>query len=289
MSEKKLCEKKFDTLVVSAGGVKGFSLLGGVQALIDNDEIKFVDKFIGTSVGSIICYLMIIGYNPVELLGIINSNKWLEKMNNFDIVSVFNNNGAISFSHIAEAIEKLTLSKVGRFFTLGKLREVFNKTLICVTYNMTTCNTEYLGPDNYPDLPCVTALRMSCNIPIIFDRFQYLDCYYIDGACTQSFPIQKAQEIGEKIIGLYIMSKENSVKDEPEQGILNYFYKLLQIPMLQNLQNILEKVDKEKTTIIPLENESLIQGSVKFDIDHQYRMNMFFSGYSIVNNFLTKT
>lgn len=277
--------ESYDTLVLSSGGISGFYLIGGLQAMIDMNLLSNVEKYIGTSVGAYVCYFLIIGYTPVEILGMINSNKWLEKLANVDILSVYDGNGALSFAPIAEFLETMTIKKIGKFLTLGKLKELYNKTLICTTYNMTTCSIEYLGPENYPDLPCLTALRMTSNIPLIFDRFQYMDNYYIDGAITQHFPILKGEEIGNKVLGLNLDFDEKSIKDEPEKGLINYIFKLLQIPMIENRSFILKNIT-DKSTIISIKTDKLIGSTVNFDIEHRARMDMFFNGYTFVNDYL---
>lgn len=278
-----MSEEEYDTIVLSAGGTKGLFLLGGIQAMIDNNLCKNVDKYVGTSVGSIIGYLLAIGYTPIEIMVSFYTNHWLEKMQSFNLVSMINGNGATSFTPLHEALEKMTLQKIGRFLTLGKLREIYGKTLICVTYNMTVCITEYIGPDNYPDLPCLTALRMSSNLPLVFDRFKYMDNYYIDGALSDNFPILKGQEIGKKVMGLFVKINEKSLQDDPEDGIMTYFLRLLQIPMAQSTKDKNNLVT-EKCDLIPIDTE--MKNFVDFDIKSKMRLDMFSKGYEIVKNYL---
>ena len=81
----------YDTLVLPGGGIKGLILLGGVQYLIDNYYMKNIKNFVGTSIGSIIGYLLIIGYTPIEIFVYFQSpqgTKLLEKLN--DILSTNN-------------------------------------------------------------------------------------------------------------------------------------------------------------------------------------------------------
>lgn len=276
-------EKVYDTLVLSGGGIKGFCLLGGVQGAMDLGILKNIKTYVGTSVGAIICYLLAIGYTPIEIIVGLYTNRWLEKMQGFNLVAMINGNGATSFTNLNEAIEKLTLSKIGRLLTLGKLREVFGKTLICATYNMTVCTVEYLGPDNYPDLPCLTALRMSANIPMVFDRFKYMDNYYIDGGMADNFPIIKGVEIGKKVLGIYLRIEENSLRDDPEDGMITYFLRLLYIPMIQGSVTRLEQV-KGKCTAIPIIGE--MRNIIEFDIKSKTRLDMFSDGYESVKNFM---
>jgi predicted patatin/cPLA2 family phospholipase len=147
---------------------------------------------------------------------------------------------------------------------------------------MTKCEIEYLSADNNPDLPCLTALRMSCNIPVIFERFKYMDSFYIDGGIVNNFPISKGKEIGIKIFGLYSEMSEKSLKDEPEEGIISYFMKLLQIPISYLTKQQLNFID-ENCTIIGIDTND-IKNILDFNIKPKNRLDIFSKGYSIVKN-----
>lgn len=276
----------YDTLVLSGGSIKGFCLLGAVQASLDSGQLK-PTTFVGTSAGSMVGYLLAIGYTPIEIVVALASNHWLEKLQHFNLVAMINGNGSTSFTGLHEGLEKLTINKIGKFITLGKLKEEFGKTLICVTYNMTTCRTEYLGPDNYPDLPCLTAIRMSSNIPLVFDRFKYLDNYYIDGGISDNFPILKGQELGSKVLGLYLEFPERSMQDNPEDGMMAYFMRLLQVPIFQATQYKITQVDLGKCTIIPIKTGDL-KNPIDFDAKSKVRLDMFSIGYNSVKDFFNK-
>jgi len=272
---------EYDTLVLPGGGVKGFLILGAIQALSDNNLLSKVHTYVGTSIGSILCYLIAIGYTPIEIMVSIYTHKWLEKIQYFNLVALINGNGATTFIALHEALEKLTINKIGKLLTLGKLKEEFGKTLLCTTYNMTTCNTEYLGPDNYPDLPCITALRMSANIPLVFDRFKYMDNYYIDGGIVDNFPIIKGNEVGNKVIGLFLDISEKSLQDQPADGVLSYFFRLLQIPIIQSTRYRTTLVG-DKCTIYKIQSMDMYNGT-EFDVKSKTRLDMFSDGYSQVS------
>ena len=273
---------EFDTLVLPGGGIKGIYLLGGLHAFSEKKMMNKITNYVGTSVGSIICYLLSIGYEPVEILIIIYKNKLLEKLQNFNIMKFTDGDGAINFSIISEFLEKITIEKIGYLLTLGKLKEVYGKTLICVTYNMTTCSVEYLGPDNYPDIPCITALRMSSNIPLIFGRFLYMNSFYIDGGMAENFPIIKAEEIGKKILGINLQLPEKSLQDNPSDGMMLYILRLLQIPII-HLTLEKSKIINEKSKILSIKTGEL-KSFLDFNLKSQGRLEMFSEGYIQVKN-----
>jgi predicted acylesterase/phospholipase RssA len=270
----------YDTLVLPGGGIKGFYILGAVQALLDSGKIQNIQTYVGTSIGAIIGYLLAIGYTPVEILVSLHTHKWLDKIQYFDLVTMMDGRGATSFLHIHDALEKLSIEKIGKLVTLGKLREEYGKTLVCVAYNMTQCKTEYIGPDNYPDLPCIIALRMSANVPLVFDRFRYMDNFYIDGGMTDNFPIQKGDEIGQKVIGINLRLPEQSLKDIPEQGILSYFLKILMIPGIYYTKQKIDNVS-DKCTIYDVVTDDATN-PLDFAVKSKNRLEMFSKGYNSV-------
>ena len=72
-----ICKKKadldFKNLVGEGGGVKGICHCGVVQVLEELNILKNIDKFAGSSAGSIIAALLAIGYTSDELKDIMFS------------------------------------------------------------------------------------------------------------------------------------------------------------------------------------------------------------------------
>lgn len=276
--DEKINYQPYDTLVLAGGGIKGFAMLGAIQALMDEKKLEKITNYVGTSIGSIINYLLCIGYTPMEIIITTFKNRIIERIPNFNFVDVANGNGILKFTFFQEELEKMTLEKIGKFLTLSKLRELYGKSLTCVTYNLTTCSTEYLGPDNYPDLPCLTAIKMSSNIPLIFERFKYMDCFYIDGGITENFPISKGKELGNRIIGINFVISEKYLIDNPSEGMLKYALRLIKI----------QHAHYAKLRIIP-KNCDVINISVEnefydFKVSSKLRLELFSQGYCCVKN-----
>jgi predicted acylesterase/phospholipase RssA len=266
--------KTYDTLVLSGGGVKGFLLLGSLQYLHDNKIITDVTNYVGVSVGAIICYLLLIGYTPIEIIVYICTRHVLEEMKQFSIINMINLDGALSYSPIQEILEKMTLDKIGKFLTLKTLRELTNKSLTCVTYNQTLKKVEYLNSDTHPDLPCLVALRMSANVPFLFEKFRYMNNCFIDGSIAEGFPILHGEKLSKSnVIGIRIVKDEESLGE----GILQELFNLLHVPMNQATEfKILNTTDK--SNIISL----IDSGKFMFDFNlaSTEKLDMFSSGYS---------
>ena len=172
-SEKEIMTRNFDTLVLSGSGVKGLFVLGALQYCYDNFILSDIENYVGTSSGAMISFLLVIGYTPVEIITSICCNQVMEKMQHFDIFAMINNLGAASFTNISLHLERMTIDKIGYLPTFSDLKHKFNKNLVCITYNLTKGEVEYLSYETRPELPCLIALRMSSNLPLVFENYKY--------------------------------------------------------------------------------------------------------------------
>lgn len=263
----------YDTLVLSGCSLNGIVTLGAIQYALDNSLLE-INTYIGTSSGALISYLLIIGYTPVEILVFICVNQIMGKMKDFNIVNMVNGNGASSFTYIHELIEKATLQKIGYLPTLEDLFTNFGKKLICVTHNLSTNSTEYLSPETHPRLPCLVALRMSSNLPLIFDHYKYAGSFYIDGGISDNFAIDLGDKMGNKVLGIiFNLDKE---KLEPGTNILEYIYNLMFIPICQDIDRKISKLT-DKCKIICLYYDLKI---FNFNLSTKILLEMFSVGYN---------
>ena len=275
----------YDTIVIAGGSSKGLLALGALQYGVDNFYLDNVVNYVGTSSGAIVCYFISIGYSPNELMAYICTYQFGDKLNEFNIVSMINGGGAVSFSSIHEHLERMTIMKIGRLLNMRELKEIFKKNLIIVTYNFTKNVVEYLSADSHPNLPCLTALRMSSNLPLIFDKFYYNGSMYIDGGICDNFPIQIGDSIGKKILGLNLEIEFTEEKDgsHANMSILEFIYRLMFIPVKQDILNKISHVDKSKCDICNLSSNLKV---FDFKLNTQNRLEMFSQGYQFCKKWM---
>lgn len=277
----------YDTIVLSGGSIKGFIILGALQYLYDNNLHHSIKTYIGTSIGSMISYFLCIGYTPLEIVIYICGHQLLEKLQNFNISDMLQGNGAASFSNIHDSLEKMTLSKIGYLPTLSNIKDRFGKTLIFTTYNISQDKIEYLSHETYPDLPCLSAIRMSSNLPMIFGDYRYGGSYYIDGGLGNNFPIDIGDKYGEKILGLTLDDKTTDFMDI-KYNFLEYVYKLMSIPVCQLINNKIENASKNnKCKILRLKYGKI--NILNFNISPKQKLEMFSDGYNQIKEFLENT
>lgn len=272
-------KKSFDSLVLSGGSVRGFIMLGALQYLVDKNLLKDTKRYVGVSVGSIIGYLLSIGYTPVEMLVYISINNVLSNMASWNIQNVLTGNGAINFTPIHEILEKMTIDKIGKLITLRELKDEFGVDLVCIAFNLTKNKKEYISYETFPTMPCITALRLSSNLPLIFGHFKYMGSFYIDGAITDNFPIEYECGISYRPIGINIGIADTTTTTKIDSlNLLEYVYKVLSIPITEKLKASVDKV-KEKCKIITLTPETN-KNVFEFNVSVSERLEMFSSGYT---------
>lgn len=268
----------YDTLVLSGGAVRGFITLGGLQYVYENLYLKHIKTFIGTSVGSMISYLLCIGYTPLELLVYISTHSEIfETLRSLDVVDMYNGRGATTFIVVQDILEKLTINKIGHFITLRDLYDQFGKKLICTTYNDTDSKTEYMSYENNPNLPCLTAIRMSCSIPEIFENFNYEGKQYIDGGIGDNFPIQLGEQEGDRVLA-FLVNRKDKTNIRENEPFTERVYRRAFIAINQLIEYKISQ-STDRTTIIRFGYPSI--GFFNFDVTASDRMNMFSHGYQI--------
>jgi len=276
----------YDTLVISGGSLNVISALGALQFLRDISKTDNIKNFIGTSAGSIICYFLIIGYTPIEIIVYMCKNyKMFETLKTVNFVQASRGEGALSFALISDIIEKMTIDKIGKLLLLKDLRELYGKTFVCTTFNLSKNCTEYISDETHPDVPCISAIRMSCNIPVIFEPYKYGDALYVDGGLTNNFPVDIGEKIGNRVLGLNIDTSEPIVF-----GTINtveYAYKLLIISLTESVRcRIANK--RSTTDIVDIKSGGNTIKPFDFDIATRNKLCLFSIGYECAKNFMNK-
>lgn len=273
--------KEYNTMVISGGALKGFAILGCLQCLEDKKLTHNICKYIATSVGAFISYLLCIGYTPIEIMVSLSNNNWMEKMSNLDYVNILYGGSASSFTIITELLEKLTIEKIGKLVNLGELLKMTGKQLICCTFNMTKYDLEFINPIENPDMPCLVALRMSANLPILFEPFLYNSCYYLDGGLIANFPLFKIDLSNDNAIGIKFKIFPADIK---KINNLQYLYEVIKMPCIY-LENQFNKDYLEKCDIIEITIKDG-SSSLNFKLSMNDRLEMFSNGYETAKKFI---
>lgn len=281
-----ICKNKTkkNILILSGGGIKGISILGAIKYLEDNNIIENIDTFIGTSIGGIICILLILGYRSTDIYKfseLFNMNEIME-ININSIFTKFSINDDNIFNII---YDKLLESKnIDPNITLIEFYKKTKKKIICSTVCLTTKKIEYISYENYPDLSLKLLYKMTSAIPLLLPPVNYNDKIYVDGGLIDNFPISIIDDSKlHNVIGIDL--KSDYYKKIEINNIINYFITIMQILSLRLVQNFND--EKYKNIIYTINIE--LNNPFNFNLTKEIKKELFYKGYNFMKkNFIIK-
>jgi predicted acylesterase/phospholipase RssA len=194
------------SLVLSGGGVFGAALLGALHALNSLNPFKV---FAGTSVGALICALLVIGYTPLELLRLVMEDPLLSKPEQKLDLNRF---GVASQENIRAFVERLFEEKT-KARSFQEIYNEFGKELIVVGTNLSKQQAVYFQKDNFPGMNVIDALMISSCVPMVFPYIVFENEVYVDGFVTDNFPFRYVSEREKEVIGINICKKNTFIEN----------------------------------------------------------------------------
>ena len=82
-------EDNFNGLCISSGGIKGVIMLGALHHFYINNKLQDIKYYAGTSVGSIIIYLLSVGYSPLEILAFSCDDEITKQLQNINLLNLY--------------------------------------------------------------------------------------------------------------------------------------------------------------------------------------------------------
>jgi len=249
---------KYENLVLSGGGVKGYTYIGVMKAF---EELNIKEKFkiiVGSSIGSFFALLMVLGYTSDKLITVFS------KMNiSFgNLVSITENNiddvlsnfvysyGMDSGEKIHNIIKIFIKNKIENSeISFKELYDYTNVELTIVLTNLTQNTTKYCNYINTPDMKVHLAVRASISLPFIFNPVIIDDIFYIDGGITNNLPIDYFSETDIKnTLGISLTSLKTDKINSLTQYILGIFKCYIGFSEI-------EKINKYKDNILIIQQE----------------------------------
>jgi predicted acylesterase/phospholipase RssA len=274
--------KKYDGIVLEAGGIKGIALLGFLDILYNDFNgscIKNLKYMAGTSCGSAITFLLSIGYTPREIFMYITiNNDILDIFSNFSLLSIPTQYGMVNSESLKKYLELMAIKKIGYVPTFNDIYIKFGKFFMCPAYNITGSSKEescnYFSVISHGDMYATDAVILSCSIPLVFTKSMYNNNLYIDGAVFDGCPVKKLIELSniknENILCLRFSPEKKS--DTLISSVYYYIKKIFESFMESTRQTI------EQTDQIEIVEIEPGVGALEFDLSKPKRMSIFLKG-----------
>lgn len=262
----------FSSIVIAGGALKVISVIGCIKYLEEKTILKNIKTFVGTSAGSIMCLFMVLGYTYSEIVEFMHKNledDSISKFNPSECLELFSSYGLNSGKSLEEFIHRIVCKKLKKndisFIELAKLT---GKNLVVCVSNLSKEKSEFFNVDTMPHLSIITAIRVSCSIPLLLTPLTINGDLYLDGALYNNFPIDYFKQSVRDILGINIMYKNYQKTDTVFDYIKFVLSTLLE---KANSLNIKSFNDSEKN-IVTLDFEeddwfSLTELSIKFPKD----------------------
>lgn len=226
-------------LSLSGGGLNGLAYLGMFRYLESRGFKSNQFRIYGTSIGAIFGAFWAMGFDSETLIRLFSKHAFAPSVN---LSNFIENGGLDTGQHLQEIFKSIIRSKFDENISLEHFKNIY----------MCTCNLNkkeiiYLSYENFPELPVHLAMRMSCNLPFIFEPVNYKECMYIDGAALENVPMPPVYD--DKILFCRFCEEnpcENSRSD------FNYYMQIASIAGLDKfylLEKFLSKIYKYHTIV----------------------------------------
>jgi len=276
------------TLVLSGGGTKGMAYVGVFRALQELQQIHHITKIIGTSIGALASLIIALKFSISEMTDL---------MLNFDVSAITD----INIHSILKAPTSFGLDSGEKFSNYVKaliasrgipdsitLLELYNKTklhLIITATCIEDYKCVYLDHETIPDMPVWLAVRMSCNVPLVFAPLEYKEKHYLDGGIIDNLPIQYADGNLDSTLGFEL---QDDFAGNELSNPINYVLALVKCLYSNGLAYNRRPNYKDNIVNIKIEkmiwlNTDLSKDKIQFIIDSGYKLS-----FSQINAFLDK-
>ena len=244
---------KYDTLCLSGGGLKCFTFIGALEYIEKNHNfnIKQIKKYVGTSGGAILGYLLSIGYSVTEIKDFILTFDFNKVNNEVSIIDLLEEFGLIEGNKLIFMLTKFLNEKYNiNDITFKNLYELTNNELYMIGTNYNKGIERCFSHIHSPDISIFVALRITLSIPVVFKPYFFENEYYIDGAFTNNFPIDYCNK--DTTLGIYIRySVNNEIKNVFNLilGTMNILCDTISEKTINDNYNIITIIDSNKKVI----------------------------------------
>jgi len=269
-------------LVVAGGGAKNLFIIGLLQKININD----VSNYAGVSSGSIVIYLLSIGYTPFEIEQLALELDLTSFMGEPSIENILLLKSITNLDNLKVVLQTLTNYKFKKdSITFLELYTNTNKIIQIGVTSLTNTNFTIFNYENYPNVNIIDAILASCSLPGIFPPYKINNSYYCDGGVLNNCPIDIFQnDIKNTIAFMFEISPYSN-----NFNILQYISFAIGMPFKNRTKTLLSKYPDNiivfKDNKIPLIDFNLTKTKIKNTINYGKNINNLINKESFIKLF----
>tara|TARA_B100001093_G_scaffold464584_1_gene481596 strand:+ start:8811 stop:9725 length:915 start_codon:yes stop_codon:yes gene_type:complete len=242
---------KIKNLVFSGGQIKGLSYAGVLKALYEKGYSSDIKNVLGVSSGAIFGLAFSLKLTISQIIEIVHKLD-IFNLNNISYESFFdffNTYGIDNCDRINKFIKILLKRKTkNENITFKELYEITKINLIIMGTNLTKKREEFFNHEKTPNMPIWIAIRISINVPVYFEKYEYNKCLYIDGGIICNYPMYYFDNDKENTIGIAL---QDISKPKNKSNYFKYIYSILNL-LIQNTEKIMYKKYYKKTIFLKI-------------------------------------
>jgi predicted acylesterase/phospholipase RssA len=191
-------------LVLSGGGPIMIQLLGAIQHLESNKfiDLKNIESIYGTSAGAIVGVLICLKYDWETINDYIIKRPWQDvfKIKVDKIFESYSKKGIFDFKTIEKCFKPLFDAKdIQMDITLEDFYKYSNVELHFFSFEINDFKIEDISYLTHPKLSLLSAIHMTCSLPILVTPVCIDDKFYIDGGIVCNYPLKICIDSGKNI------------------------------------------------------------------------------------------
>jgi predicted acylesterase/phospholipase RssA len=222
-------------LVISGGGPIMIQILGAIQHLEKNNflDMKNIESIYGTSAGAIVAILICLKFDWETINDYIIKRPWQDvfpiKVQN--IFDAYTKKGIFDIKTIEKCFKPLLDAKdISMDINLQDFYTLSNIELHIFSFEINEYKVQDISYLTHPNLSLLTAVQMTCALPVLVTPVCIEDKCYIDGGLACNYPLNYCIESGkipDEILGFKNKySVENNNINE-ESNILDFLLSFL--------------------------------------------------------------
>ena len=233
-------------LALGGGGARGAAHIGVLKVL---EEMRIpIDSIAGTSMGSVVGGLYVVGYSPEalerEVAGIDWDNLFVDSAPREDTLFRYKENdyfvppgltlgvkrglslpaGLVAGRKLGFLLDTLTLSAAAI--------EDFDRLTIPFRAVATDARTGEAIVLSHGSLP--RAIRASMAIPVVFTPVEFEERLLIDGGTAQNLPVETARSMGADIVIAVDVGSSSEIPKEAPRSVADMLVRVIDLPLLRN-------------------------------------------------------
>lgn len=259
-------EKMIRHVVISGGGLSGFTFYGALRELSKKNywNLSNIKTIYGTSVGSLIAVLMVLGYDWQETdeYFIKRPLQNVFKLNMYSMFDCIQKKGIFDKKSIEDILSPLFAGKdIPIGITMKEFYDLNGIEIHSFATELNSFNLIDMSYKTHPDWRIVDVVYCSCSLPIIFTPLFYENKTYCDGGFLSNYPLKQCIDNGadpSEILGMYRLQEPGSESSiTQDSNILDYLITI----MNNTIEKIIIYPNREIIGI-----ECCLPSSMSFDI-----------------------